>query len=157
MTNQGTPGNPPGSAAELADFQRLQARLPALFRDVFPDPQAPRTVVILPSLSLDAEILAKVRGAHHYEERMLCLLLLLRLPRTRVIYLTSQPIPDAIIDYYLHLLPGIPTRHARDRLTLLACHPFVRTRKTRTGLEMFFSVCGPRSSKLASILFLTWS
>jgi hypothetical protein len=122
MTSQGTPGNPPGSAADLADFQRLQARLPALFRDVFPDPQAPRTVVILPSLSLDAEILAKVRGAHHYEERMLCLLLLLRLPRTRVIYLTSQPIPDAIIDYYLHLLPGIPTRHARDRLTLLACH-----------------------------------
>ena len=121
MTNQS--GDPaPGSAAELADFQRLQSRLPAMFRDVFPDPQAPRTVVILPSLSLDAEVLARITGAHHYEERMLCLLLLLRLPRTRVIYLTSQPIPDSIIDYYLHLLPGIPTRHARDRLTLLACH-----------------------------------
>ena len=126
MTNQSpqraTDDPTPGSAAELADFQRLQARLPVIFRDVFPDPQAPRTVVILPSLSLDAEVLAKITGAHHYEERMLCLLLLLRLPRTRVIYLTSQPIPDSIIDYYLHLLPGIPTRHARDRLTLLACH-----------------------------------
>ena len=112
----------PGSAAELAEFRRLQGRLPAMFREVFPDPQAARTVVVLPSLSLDAEVLARIAGSHHYEERMLCLLLLLRLPRTRVIYLSSQPIADATIDYYLHLLPGIPTRHARDRLTLLACH-----------------------------------
>lgn len=112
----------PGSAAELAAFARLQGRLPDMFREVFPDPRAPRTVVILPSLSLDEEVLAKITGAHHYEERMLCLLLLLRLPRTRIVYLTSQPIADSIIDYYLHLLPGIPTQHARERLTLLACH-----------------------------------
>lgn len=108
--------------AEMEAFRRLQSRLPLVFREVFPDPRAPRTVVILPSLSLDAEVLARITGVHHYEERMLCLLLLLRLPRTRVIYLTSQPIADAIIDYYLHLLPGIPTQHARERLTLLACH-----------------------------------
>jgi hypothetical protein len=38
-------------------------------------------------LSLDAEVL--ITGVHHYE-RMLCLLLLLRLPRTRIIYLTSS-------------------------------------------------------------------
>jgi hypothetical protein len=106
----------------LAAFQRLQALLPALFRDIFPNAQAPRTVVILPSLSLDTEVLSKIAGAHHYEERMLCLLLLLRLPRTRVVYLTSQPIADSIIDYYLHLLPGIPTQHARERLTLISCH-----------------------------------
>ena len=109
-------------ADELHNFRRLQGRLPPLFKTVFSDPLAPRAVVILPSLSLDAEVLAKITGVHHYEERMLCLLLLLRLPRTRIIYLTSQPIPDLIIDYYLHLLPGIPTRHARSRLTTLACH-----------------------------------
>ena len=112
----------PGSPAELAAFAALQAQLPDQFRNVFPDPAAERTVVVVPSLSLDQEVLASVSGAHHYEERMLCLLLLLRLPRTRLIYLTSKPVPDAIIDYYLHLLPGIPSRHARSRLTLLSCH-----------------------------------
>lgn len=115
---------PPGSAsrAELAAFKRLQARLPELFRRVFPDDGAPRSVVILPSLSLDQEVLARVTGVPFYEERLLCLLLLLRLPRTRVIYLSSQPISETVIDYHLNLLPGVPARHARARLTLLACH-----------------------------------
>ena len=39
----------PGSATELAIFRDLQLRLPDLFRKVFPDPRAPRTVVIIPS------------------------------------------------------------------------------------------------------------
>jgi hypothetical protein len=92
-----------------------------MFQRIFPDPQAPRTVVVLPSLSLDQDVLAKVSGVHHYEERMLSMLMLLRMPRTRLIYLTSQPIPETIIDYYLHLLPGIPASHARARLTLIPC------------------------------------
>ncbi|WP_245257474.1 peptide ligase PGM1-related protein [Methylocapsa acidiphila] len=110
-----------GSSVELAIFQALQARLPALFRDIFPDPSASRTVVIIPSLSLDQDVLARLTGAHHYEERLLCMLMLLKLPRTRIIYVTSQPLPEEIIDYYLHLLPGIPAAHARRRLTLLSC------------------------------------
>ena len=107
---------------EAARFRELQLRLGRMFRDVFPDPNAPRTVVIVPSLSLDREVLARISGAHHYEERMLCLLLLLRLPRTRIVYVTSTPIPEPIVDYYIHLLPGIPAQHARRRLTLLSCH-----------------------------------
>jgi hypothetical protein len=103
-------------------FRELQARLGPMFRAFSDDPNAPRTVVIIPSLSFDQEVLARISGAHHYEERMLCLLLLLRLPRTEVIYITSRPIPEPIVDYYLHLLPGIPTQHARRRLTLLSCH-----------------------------------
>ena len=112
----------PGSPKEHQAFQRLQSRLTTQFRDIFPDPRAPRTVLVIPSLSLDQEVMARIAGVHHYEERMLCMLLLLRLPRTRVIYVTSKPIPETIIDYYLHLLPGIPDRHARQRLTLLCCH-----------------------------------
>lgn len=50
------------------------------------------------------------------------MLMLLRMPRTRVIYVTSVPIDDRIIDYYLHLLPGITGYHARSRLTLLSCY-----------------------------------
>jgi hypothetical protein len=111
----------PGSAEECLIFKHLQAKLPAQFRTVFPDRAAPRTVVVVPSLSIDQDVIAKIAGAHHYEERMLGMLMLLRLPRTRLIYLTSQPIPEAIIDYYLHLLQGVPAQHARDRLTLLSC------------------------------------
>ncbi len=66
--------------------------------------------------------MTRITGAHHYEERLLCLLLLLRFPRTRVIFVTSMPIAEPIVDYYLHLLPGIPGQHARKRLELLSCY-----------------------------------
>jgi len=112
----------PGSPQEIECFQRLQQGLAGLYRELFPHPQKPRTVVVIPSLSLDADVLQKVTGAHHYEERMLCMLMLLRLPTTHVIYVTSQPIDPIIIDYALNLLPGIPVSHARKRLTLLSCH-----------------------------------
>src|SRR5215211_3234673 len=122
-----TPSTPvevpePGSAEELGRFAALQAKLDPLARRVISDPRASQTVVVVPSLTLDVEELGKIAGAHHYEERMLCMLMLLRLPRTHVIYVTSQHIATAIVDYYLHLLPGIPLRHARSRLTLLSCH-----------------------------------
>ena len=117
------PGWPePGSAEELTLFAALQERLEPLARQVISDPRASQTVVVVPSLTMDTDELAKIPGAHHYEERMLCMLMLLRLPRTHVIYVTSQSIATAIVDYYLHLLPGTPLRHARSRLTLLACH-----------------------------------
>ncbi len=111
-----------GSAEELLRFEAIQARLPDLFGSIFPDPKAPRTVLVNPSLSLDAEVLANISGLPHYEERLLCMLLLLRLPRTRVIYVTSTQVNPSIVDYYLHLLPGIPGVHARNRLTMLSCH-----------------------------------
>jgi pheganomycin biosynthesis PGM1-like protein len=122
----------PPTPEDLAQFGDLQARFAQSFDPLFADPALPRTVLIIPSLSLDQQVMAKISGVHHYEERMLCLLLLLRLPRTRVIYVTSAPIPDTIIDYYLHLLPGIPSLHARRRLTLVACNdasPLPLTRK----------------------------
>jgi PGM1 C-terminal domain len=112
----------PGSAEELKAFAQIQERLAPLARRVISDPRAPQTVVVVPSLSLDAEELSKISGVHHYEERLLCMLMLLRMPRTRLVFVTSQPIPTAIVDYFLHLLPGVPLRHARRRLTLLSCH-----------------------------------
>jgi hypothetical protein len=112
----------PGSPEELRRFAALQQKLEPLAQRVFSNPRAPQTVVVVPSLTVDVEELAKVLGSHHYEERLLCMLMLLRLPRTHVVYVTSQHIPTAIVDYYLHLLPGVPLRHARSRMTLLACH-----------------------------------
>ena len=112
----------PGSAEEIADFNKLQEAFPAQFETAFPDKLAEKTVVIIPSFSLDAEILQKVAGIVHYEERLLCLLMLLRMPRTRVVFVSSMPIDPVIVDYYLHLLPGITSYHARQRLTLLSCY-----------------------------------
>ncbi|MEO0557212.1 MAG: peptide ligase PGM1-related protein [Bacteroidota bacterium] len=79
-------------------------------------------MVVVPSLSLHPDELAKIDGVQHYEERMLFTLMLLRMPHTRLVYVTSQPIAPGIIDYYLNLLPGIPSIHARERLVLLSCH-----------------------------------
>ena len=75
----------PGSAEERRRFAQIQERLVPLFRRVFPDPHASQTVVVVPSLSLDPEELAKISGAHHYEERLLCMLMLLRLPHTNLV------------------------------------------------------------------------
>jgi hypothetical protein len=112
--------NEPNSEQE--NFLRLQQQLPGQFQTTFPDKLAERTVVVIPSLTLDQDILSKVRGHFYYEERLLCLLMLLRMPRTHVVYITSVPIDPAIIDYYLHLLPGITGYHARKRLVLLSCY-----------------------------------
>jgi hypothetical protein len=114
--------NDASAANAQARFDALRGELITQFKHYFPDDMALKTVIIVPSQSLDPEILAKVKGIIHYEERLLCLLLLLRMPRTRIIYLSSMPIDDTIIDYYLHLLPGVTVRHARQRLTLLSCH-----------------------------------
>jgi hypothetical protein len=111
----------PGSPEELAAFARIQSGLAPMYRRVFGDDQIPRTVVVVPSLSLDPIELRKINGVRHYEERMLCLLMLLRLPNTNIVYVTSRPIHPSIIDYYIHLLPGVPGRHARNRLTLFDC------------------------------------
>ncbi|HEU4903623.1 MAG TPA: peptide ligase PGM1-related protein [Flavisolibacter sp.] len=106
---------------ERIQFKKLQENFAAQFESSFPDKMAPKTVVIVPSLTLDPEILQKIDGAIYYEERMLCLLMLLRMPLTHVVYVTSMPIDPVIVDYYLHLLPGITAYHARQRLTLLSC------------------------------------
>lgn len=110
----------PGSPEELRRFAVLQERLPGLFRDILADPSAPRTVVVVPALSLDPEQLARIAGTLHYEERHLSMLLLLRMPNTRLVYVTSQPLHAPIVDYYLGMLQGIPPEHARKRLVLMS-------------------------------------
>ena len=79
-------------------------------------------VLVIPSLSLDQQQLEKIPGVHQYEERLLFSLIRLRNPRMRLIYVTSQPIHPSVIDYYLHLMPGIPFSHVRDRLLLFSAY-----------------------------------
>lgn len=122
IKSSSTPSPARDSVAEAIRFKKIQQRFPRQFEHVFPDKLAPRTVIIIPSLTMDTEILSKISGVNHYEERLLCMLMLLRMPRTNVIYVTSETIDPVIIDYYLHMLPGITGYHAQRRLSLLSCH-----------------------------------
>ncbi|MEP7230227.1 MAG: peptide ligase PGM1-related protein [Ginsengibacter sp.] len=125
----------PGSAEESELFNNIQKGFRQQFEKIFPDKLAPRTVVIIPSFSLDEEILSKIKGHIYYEERLLCLLMLLRMPLTKIIYVTSMPVDNTIIDYYLHLLPGITGIHARQRLTMLSCYDASSTPLTKKILS----------------------
>lgn len=105
-----------------ADFEALQNQFSAHYSEIFNDRLIPKTIVVIPSLTLDHEILSKVKGHFYYEERMLCMLMLLKMPETRITFVSSIPISPLIIDYYLHMLPGITPHHARNRLTLLSTY-----------------------------------
>ena len=131
--NKNTPV--PGSQDEKEIFNNIQLGFRQQFEKIFPDKLAPRTVVIIPSFSLDEEILSRIKGHIYYEERLLCLLMLLRMPLTKVIYVTSIPVDNVIIDYYLHLLPGITGIHARQRLTMLSCYDTSSKALTKKILE----------------------
>src|SRR5689334_140079 len=84
---------------EKLSFKQIQSCFSEQFDKAFPDKLAPKTVVIIPSLTMDQEILSKIQGITHYEERLLCMLMLLRMPRTHVVYVTSMPIDPVIVDY----------------------------------------------------------
>jgi hypothetical protein len=104
---------------EIAEFQRLKPRLAEVWDALTLREEEPHTAVVVPSLTLDQSELRKIAGASFYEERLLFLLIRLRNPRARMVYVTSQPIHPIILEYYLQFLAGIPASHARSRLTLL--------------------------------------
>ena len=104
------------------EFQKLQSRLQTHWHSLDSFTDSDSDILVVPSLSLDRQELLKVEGVIHYEERLLFSLMRLWNPRTRLIYVTSQPLPPITIDYYLQLLPGIPFSHARERLLLLSTH-----------------------------------
>ncbi len=78
------------------------------------------SVVVVPSISIERATASTGTVTQAMEERALFLLLLLRQPRLRMIYVTSQPISETIVEYYLGLLSGVIPSHARERLTLVA-------------------------------------
>ncbi|MCP4166088.1 MAG: hypothetical protein GY759_09370 [Chloroflexi bacterium] len=102
-----------------AQFDALQAKLVPLWKSMDHISQDKQTIVVVPSLSIE---ISAIPGAllQAYEERFLFLLLLLRQPRARMIYATSQSIRPEIVEYYLDLLPGVIASHARKRLFLVS-------------------------------------
>jgi len=104
---------------EIAEFERLKPRLAELWNALSAREEEPYTSVVIPSLTLDQSELSKLEAASFYEERLLFLLIRLRNPQARMVYVTSQPVHPLILEYYFQLLAGIPASHARARLTLL--------------------------------------
>jgi pheganomycin biosynthesis PGM1-like protein len=107
---------------EVRAFERLKPKLKDLWSAVFPGDEAAYTSVVVPSLTLEPAELQELPGVASYEERFLFLMIRLRNPRARLIYVTSVPIHSLIVEYYLQLLVGIPASHARSRLTLLCAY-----------------------------------
>jgi hypothetical protein len=100
-------------------FDELQARMVSVWEAMrlnYDDESA----VVVPSITLDRATASSGTITQSMEERFLFLLMLLRQPRLRMVYVTSLPIAPEIIEYYLALLPGVIPSHARSRLSLVA-------------------------------------
>lgn len=110
------------SSEQVEKFRCVQIKLRERWKSVELFDNSDADILVIPSLSVDQRELLKIEGSHHYEERLLFSLIRLQNPRTRLIYVTSQPLHPSVIDYYLQLLPGIPFSHARNRLLLLSTY-----------------------------------
>ncbi|MEB2312760.1 MAG: peptide ligase PGM1-related protein [Sorangiineae bacterium] len=129
------PPPPPTPELERHEFKLLQQKLAERWQRVHDVESGPSDIVVIPSLSLDGFQLGAIPGINHYEERMLFTLGRLRNPRARLVYVTSQPLDPALVDYYLALLGGIPTAHARQRVTLLSTYDGTPRSLTEKVLE----------------------
>src|SRR5229473_3587077 len=107
---------------EIARFELLKPRLEEVWQSLVDRDEEPYTSVVVPSLTLDQSELRKLPGASFYEERLLFLLIRLRNPRARMVFVTSQPVHALVLEYYFQFLAGIPASHARSRLTLLCAY-----------------------------------
>lgn len=101
---------------ERAVFKQLQSKLRGVWEGIQSSPNWKHTSVVIPSISFDPDELTKIAGVPYYEERLLFTLMRLRHPGAHVIYVTGRPVHPDIVDYYLHLLSGVPASHARKRL-----------------------------------------
>ncbi len=105
------------AAFDAGAFEVLQARLAPMWPTLTLRHQdEERTLVVVSSISL--EVPSPIRPLlPAYEERYLIYVLgLAQAPRTRVIYVTSQPILPRMLDYYLGLIPGIDLEELHSRL-----------------------------------------
>ena len=107
----------PAEAWREEQFARLQQRLAAT--TTVGRGAMRRSVVVLPSRSVDRwhEPPAETRS---YEERLLTFLFELHDPALELTYITSLPVAQRTIDYYISLLPRRLRLSARKRLRLVS-------------------------------------
>lgn len=107
---------------EKERFRALCGQLENVWGALQADPFYPHTSVLVPSMSVNQEELAKVTAAGFYEERLMFALIRLRNPNARLIYVTSQPVHPDVVDYYLQLLDSVSAGHARKRLQMVSVY-----------------------------------
>src|SRR4051812_20353974 len=100
-------------------FDDLQGQMPGVW-DAWRHDLEDESVVVVPSISLEHTTADSGTLVQAMEERALFQVLLLRQPRLRMVFVTSMPVSDSILEYYLGLLPGVIPSHARSRLTMLS-------------------------------------
>ena len=100
-------------------FDELQLTMPSVWDSIQRNVED-ESVVVVPSVSLALTTASSGTLMQAMEERALFLLLLLRQPRLRMVYVTSMPVSEQVIEYYLGLLPGVIPSHARARLHMVA-------------------------------------
>lgn len=105
--------------SSLKSLDELQRQLSVWAEKAPRSGHVEHTVLAVPSLSLPFFGVRSVEQLLHYEERIFYLFHILRNPLNRLIVVTSSPITENLVSYLLHLLPGIPHSHARQRLELL--------------------------------------
>jgi pheganomycin biosynthesis PGM1-like protein len=102
-----------------AAFAQLQSRLRRMASVDDPARAAERTVLAIPSIDFDQALLDRYAAdLPALEERALYWLLALRRARVRVVVVTSLPVADEIVAYYLRLAPE--TADPRSRVDLLS-------------------------------------
>ena len=99
-------------------FAALQRKLVPLWEHIRRFNEAEQTIVVVPSQTIEFD--CKGAEMQAYEERMLFMLLLLRQPRARLVYATSQTILPSTLDYYFSILPGVVSSHASQRFFNIA-------------------------------------
>jgi hypothetical protein len=104
-------------------FDQLQTRLVPMWQmigrtDLGGPIEEANTIIVIPSMTVEVEM--NIADQQAYEERFLFMLLLLRQPNLRVIYATSLPVDQQIVDYYLGILPSVTVNNARKRLFMVS-------------------------------------
>ena len=137
------PTAPPVTLSALTEderysrFDELQSRMSGVW-DAMRLNYEDESVVVIPSISLDRAVASSGSMSQAFEERFLFLLVLLRQPRLRMVYVTSMPIAPEIVEYYLALLSGVIPSHARARLSLIS----VNDSSSRSLSEKLWIVLG---------------
>ena len=84
----------------IRSFILLQDRLKSSYYQWINNHEVVLQWFVIPSLTLDQRMLEEITGQIYYEQRLLCMLMLLKILHFDLC--TSTPISPLIIDYYLY-------------------------------------------------------
>ena len=100
-------------ASSPATFEELQRTFVERAGGRSPADLDAGTMVVVPSISFVSEELRKITAIQYYEERLLCMLLFLEASELRIVFVSSMPVDETIIDYYLSFLADPPSARGR--------------------------------------------